>query len=285
MSVYKRRKYRNGQKVDNDPFNLEPLFADVPEEQADVYTPKGGLFGTRKPKDAEFRNPLVSGEDALALGLKSVIPIAELIGSNKRLRNLRKKLPTKFSRANLNAPVVRDMARPSFAPRTRAPLGSSLAERTAGQKFGDAYQNAQEANFEIQNEMQKRQQEARNFGVMNQEELTNVQIANQEAQLNAGVNRMDYQHALGRRDVALNALNYYLATDPNQLIQSKHMRGLGRANYIIEHPDDFSEKELANADRMIRSVAPTNTTPKQHEAREATTRNGRKLKTKFGYGR
>jgi len=286
MSVYRRKKLRNGAST-NDPFNLEPLFTDVPEETADVYTPKGGLFGTRKPRDAEsedFKNPLISGEDATALALKSAIPIAELIGSKRRIDKFRNKR-TKFTRVDLTAPVVRDLARPSFAPRTRAPLGSSLAERTAGQKFSDAYQNAQETNFEMQNEMQKRQQEAANIGILNQENMTNAQIANQEAQLNANVDMLGYKHSLGRRDIALNALNYYLATDPNQLIQGKHMKQIGRDNYIVQHPDDFSEEEVAASKSRILSVAPTETTAKTQAEREPVTRNGRKLKTKFNYGR
>ena len=135
------------------------------------YQGGGRAFGTRAPQSAGFRNPLLTGEDIAAEALKSVIPISELIGSKNRLRDLRKRLPTKFSRVNLTAPVVRDMVRPSFAPRARAPLGSSLAERTAGQKFGDAFQTAQENQFEAQNELQKRQQEGQNIGILNQEEM------------------------------------------------------------------------------------------------------------------
>lgn len=251
-----------------------------------------GVFRNRQPqkRSNEFVNPLVSGEDAAAVGLKSAIPIYELIKSGADARRLRKKLPTKFSRVTLGSPVVRDMARPSFALPQRGPAGSSLAEVVAGQKFGAAYQNAQEANFEMQNEAQKRQQEAANIGIDNQENLTNVQIANQEAQLNSQIDMQDYNRALNRRDVALNALNYYLATDPNQFIQGKDMRRTGRDNFIVQNQHLFTEEEYKDALSRVRSVPPTELTAEEQEERETAVekssrgRSGRKLKTRFSYG-
>ena len=116
--------------------------------------------------------------------------------------------------------------------------------------------------------------------------MINAQIANQEAQLNTNVNMLDYRHNIGRRDIALNALNYYLATDPNQLIQSKNMRQLGRWNWIVQNPKKASAKELAEAKAGLQNVTPTNTTAKQEAARTPNSeRNGGKLKTKFSYGR
>lgn len=251
-----------------------------------------GLFRTRQPqkRSNEFNNPLVTGEDAAALGLKSAIPIYELLKSGADARRLRKKLPTKFSRVNLGSPVVRDMARPSFALPQRGPAGSSLAEVVAGQKFGAAYQNAQEANFEMQNEGQKRQQEAANIATGNQEEMTNVQIANQEAQLNAQMDMTDYNRSLNRRDVALNALNYYLATDPNQLIQSKDMKRTGRDNFIVQNQHLFSKKQYKDALSRVHSVPPTELTAKEQEEREtavekSSRRSGGKMKTRFSYGK
>ena len=244
---------------------------------------QGSIFGTRSPQMAGFQNPLVSGEDAVALGLKSVIPIAELIGNTRRNRALRKKLPTKFTRVDLGAPAVRDMARPSFAPRYRAPAGSSLAEHIGGQKFTDAYQNSQEANFEMQNEMQKRQQEAQNIGIQNQEEMVNAEIANKEAVFNKQIDLMDYQRGLNRRDIALNALNYYLATDPNQLIQSKHQRGLARANYIIQNSELFGGEGSPQYNEALNMISYGNAPVAP--AKKENSRSGGKLKTRFSYGK
>ena len=198
-----------------------------------------------------IEEPFLTGEDAATLALKNIIPVTELISSSRDVRRKRKQLPTKFTRAELGTLPVRDLPRPSFALPARVPQGSSLAERVAGQKFGDAFQTAKEKEFEIQNEIQKRNQEAQNLGITNQEELINTQIANQEAGFNTQLLFRDFANDLRRRQTALEAVNFGLSTDPSQLVQSKDIRELDRANVIATNPDQFTPEQVEEARKII----------------------------------
>ncbi len=206
-----------------------------------------------------IEEPFLTGGDAATLALKNIIPVAELISSSRDVNRKRKQLPTRFSRAELGTLPVRDLPQQSFALPARVPQGSSLAERVAGQKFGDAFQSAQEREFETRNELQKREQEARNIGIENQEELINTQIANQEASFNTQLKFRDFANDLNRRQTALEAVNFGLSTDPSQLTQSKDIREMERANAIVTNPDAidakgkrlFSPEEVAAAQKLI----------------------------------
>lgn len=206
-----------------------------------------------------IEEPFLTGGDAATLALKNIIPVTELISSSLDVRRKRKQLPTKFARAELGTLPIRDLPRPSFALPARVPLGSSLAERVAGQKYSDAFQTARESEFEIQNEIQKRNQEARNIGITNQEELINTQIANREAAFNTQVLFRDFANDLRRRQTALEAVNFGLSTDPNQLIQSQDTRETERMNIILQNigtVDDnndpiFTSEEIKEAKRRF----------------------------------
>lgn len=229
---------------------------------------------TITPQAESMDAPLLTGGDVAALGARYAIPIAELITSARRRRKFVNK-PTKFSRVNLGTPVVRDMTRPSFALPTRAPAGSSLAEVVGGQKFADAFQKSQETQFEMQNEMQKRQQEAANIGIENQEEMMNAQIANQEAQFNRQVDLRLLGSDLTRKHRALDTLTSYLSNDPGQVIASQQARTLDRANTIATNRSAvdadgnplYSPEEIQWAEKTIMGA-----------------RYGRKMKTRFSHG-
>ena len=212
-------------------------------------------MATRRTKPPKFsgtnQDPFLTGEDAIALGLKYTVPVAELISSAGNIKRKRKRLPTKFTKVNLDTLPVKDLPEQSFALPFRPPSGSSLAERVGGQKFSDAFQTAQEENFNTQNVLQKRQQEQQNLGIENQEEMINAQIANQEEGLNTRLKFQDFAHDLGRRDQAISAINYGLATDPNQVIQSQDIRATDRMNTILTNPDQFTQEEIDEAKRRF----------------------------------
>lgn len=82
---------------------------------------------------------------------------------------------------------VTDLAKPNFATPTRAPQGSSLAERESIQKFGDVNQIVQEANFEIQNSANRIGQRDRILDRENRGKEFNASRRDNINRFNAGV--------------------------------------------------------------------------------------------------
>lgn len=208
---------------------------------------------TNKPQ-TRFSSPFLTGEDAFALGAKYTIPITELISSAVSVAKRRKNLPTRFSRVDLQGVPVRDMTRPSFAPRYRQNQGSSLAERVGSQKFSDAFQTSQENQFEIQNEQMRRNQEYQNANIENQEEMMNAQLGAREEMINANMRFNDYMFDRQRKQSALNVLNQGLRTDPTQIFASKEMRDQTKAQWMLRYPEKFSAEELQWAESVITPV-------------------------------
>lgn len=137
-----------------------------------------GSFETKN-----FVNPDVSKriqELAISYGL----PIAMAGVRGKREKDLRGKSNFSLVTPEFNTGVVRDMQRPSFALPAREPLGSSLAEQLAGQKFADSFQRKAEMNFNLQNEASKIGQEQQITERENKQAEIAANIQNTESQLN-----------------------------------------------------------------------------------------------------
>lgn len=115
--------------------------------------------------------------DGLDLGELSgyIVPgIDSLVSANKS-QEFYKDAQATTTDLNLNAGTVSDLAKPNFAQPTRAPQGSSLAENTAAQKFGDVQQVGQEAQYELENSASRIAQRDKILGIQNQEELAEFQ--------------------------------------------------------------------------------------------------------------
>lgn len=199
---------------------------------------------TIKPK-TRFSSPLFTGEDAVALGAKYAIPIAELVNSSISAAKKRKNLPTRFMNVDLQGVPVKDMVRPSFAPRYRPNMGSSLAERMGSQKMGDAFQTAQENQFEMQNEQMKRNQEYQNAQIENQESIFNAEQQARGEYLNKNMLFSDYMRDRINRDAALDYINIGLADDPRQIFSSKKLKDQDKARFMLTNPEQFEGIEGA----------------------------------------
>ena len=118
--------------------------------------------------------------DAISFIARYGIPLSSYITNAKRLRDLEKsgRLNFRFRPAEFMRGVVSDIPRPNLAPRYRLPSGSSLAEEVGGQRFADAQQRSNEAQFEMQNQLSKRQQESDILNRANAEEQYNNQLLN-----------------------------------------------------------------------------------------------------------
>lgn len=90
------------------------------------------------------------GGDVLG-GALDIIPLIGAGVASKRSKEFFNESKLTSEDADFRLGTVTDLARPNFATPTRAPQGSSLAEITASQKFGDIAQRGQEGAFEVEN--------------------------------------------------------------------------------------------------------------------------------------
>jgi hypothetical protein len=155
------------------------------------------LFGFGRSVRKRGEETEGEGVDWVNLGgtvAKYGVPLATLLMSANQARRLRDDAQVKLEVPELQTGRVRALRRPNFALRRRDPAGSSLAEFTAGQKFGDAFMRSQELNFESQDEASRIAQENAILDRTNQNTATGAQIRNQQAMMNS---QLSAQELLG----------------------------------------------------------------------------------------
>jgi hypothetical protein len=202
---------------------------------------------TIAPKDKSYGASYLGQGDPLALLAKYALPVGETIAGAANARKKFDRIPTRFSRVRLSAAPIIDMQRPSFATPVRHTMGSSLAEHIGGQKFADAFQTAQGAQFDMQNQLSKIQQMQQNVGTANQQAMTNAEIDARETAMNAELGYRDYAYEKSRRDAGLNEIYRGLASDPTQIMANKSGSDLRKAAFFVQNPDSLppNEKEKA----------------------------------------
>lgn len=172
------------------------------------------LFGFRMPRENG------SGTDWIGVGgnvAKYGVPLAVLLSSDTRARKLRKDINVDLEEPELMVGRVRGMRRPNFALRRRDPMGSSLAEFTASQRFGDAFQRDQEIAFEMADEQSRIAQENQVLDRQNHNILARNQVRNQEKLIGSNISAQELLYnTLPFKQEALLGIYHNLQSDVAQ---------------------------------------------------------------------
>lgn len=169
------------------------------------------------------------------------IPLATLLSNRKRMRELQERSTPDLEEVNLPLGTVRDMQRPTMAVRSREPMGSSLSEQLASQKFSDAFQTQSVQNFEMQNAQSKIAQEQAILERAGQQEMINADIRNRGSLMDSQLASREYLYDKMFNRETIGDLFGNFQLDMSDRAKSMTMGSVKRAEYILKFPEQFEE--------------------------------------------
>jgi len=173
--------------------DVQSLDTDNPQRQFDANGSRGGDFQAVNSPSGEFvaetdENGGGKGDFDYMGSLNAILPGIGAAREAFRSKNFYDDSYRKFDPISFKHGVVADLAKPNFAAPTRVSLGSSLAEHTTGQKFGDVFQRGQEGAYEIQNSEFRQKQRLAANKIGNAETQTNAQLEAEVDRSNSNIN-------------------------------------------------------------------------------------------------
>lgn len=148
--------------------------------------------------------------------MRYIVPLSRLLGNNRRMKQLEKDSKFTPSKVSLLHGVESGLPRPNFGLRYREPMGSSLSEHVAGQKFADAQQREAERAFNIQDALTRREQRSGIRASKNQETIMNTELENRAKAFNAQNANYERLLRMGQQDELMLGLTETLTNDLTQ---------------------------------------------------------------------
>jgi hypothetical protein len=214
----------------------------------------GNLFGTKHSPIGEQKgtNSLLSGLDVAKLGLDVGAPLAYELSNVGRRNELKDASQVELEDIELAQPGVRGLRKRNLALPSRPPKGSTLDSQIAEDLFSDAFLQAQENEFNINDENFRQQQRDRNTQIGNQESIINKQSGDQEELFNATTAKQELLGInLPDKVSTYESMFQNVSQGLGQVSALDSITTIETARDIIKNPENYTEAEKIRARQIL----------------------------------